>query len=72
MALPKPALGPAIYRAMDGITDLACIVTLVDIRDGCSLTVFAPGRAPEFYTRIKWERENFASPQPGTCRPVGT
>lgn len=67
----KPQLGPAIYRALDGKSDYAAIVTLV-ANGLVSVTVFGPSQPPQYYTQIKWERENFAAPQPGTCRPVGT
>jgi len=71
----KPQLGPCIYRAQDGVSDYAAIVTLVDFdgqRYGCSVTVFPPSQPPQFYTRIAWETSYFANAKPGTCRPVGT
>jgi hypothetical protein len=46
-------LGPAIYLARDGSTLLACIITLVERDGSCCITVFPPGKLPEFYNRIK-------------------
>ena len=61
-------LGPALYRCLDGKTDLACIITMVDELNQCCVTTFPPGGAAQHYTRIKFDRN--ATPQmakPGTC-----
>jgi len=62
-----PAIGPAIYVARDGVSHLACIITLAEDFD-VTLTVFPPMKPPEFYNRIKFDP--MAGPntaKPGTC-----
>lgn len=74
MSIRHPTIGPAIYRARDGVSDLACIITMVDTRNSSAdpwlvtLTVFPPMKPPEFYNRIKFSPD--ASPTsatPGTA-----
>lgn len=72
-----PSLGVAIYRCLDGTTDLACIITMVEAENVsapdlgpqlCCLTVFAPGSQPQFYNRIRYDRNaTAATAKPGTC-----
>jgi hypothetical protein len=49
-----PKLGPAIFRSLDGVSDVAAIITSVD-GNTCSLTVFWPGAGPTFLTQIKFD-----------------
>ena len=59
MSTRAPRLGPCIYRAMDGKSDYAAIVTLIEPEgDRVSLTVFQPSAGMTFYTRIKFSVEN--------------
>lgn len=61
-----PSLGPALYKAMNGDV-LACIITMVEPNGECCLTIFPPMRGPDFYSRIKFDRN--AGPEtakPGT------
>lgn len=67
MSARAPSLGPALYRALDGVTDLACIITHVEGFE-VVVTVFPPMGRPDYYSRIKFDPQ--AGPQsakPGTC-----
>ena len=74
MSYAIPGLGPCLYRARDGVSDLAAIITLIeylDSEDGiafCSLTIFGPSQPPQFYTRICFDpNANQETARPGTC-----
>ena len=63
-----PRLGPAIYRAHDGVSDYACIITLVEESWVVSLTCFLPSGALTAYTRVKFDPNcGPQSAKPGTC-----
>jgi len=67
MSNRNPRLGPCLYRARDGKSDLAAIITLVNGWE-VSLTVFAPSEPPQFYTRIRFDpNANSETVEPGTC-----
>ena len=63
-----PRLGPAVYRALDGISDLACIIVLVDGWH-VNVTVFDPTTGlPSVYRKIKFDpHAGPTSAKPGTC-----
>jgi hypothetical protein len=67
MSSRTPTLGFAIYRALDGVSDLACIITQVEGWE-VTITVFPPMKPPMYYNRIKFDPQ--AGPDtaaPGTC-----
>lgn len=80
MSNREPRIGPAVYRALDGKSDLACVITKVEHEGSASargahidfwslcITVFPPSGQPQFYTRIKFDRDaTLQSAKPGTC-----
>ena len=62
-----PRLGPALFRAMDGVSDYAAIIVLVD-GWWVNVTVFDPSTGqPAIYRKVKFDPDG--SPQsakPGT------
>lgn len=69
MSTRGPQLGPCIYRALDGVSYLAAMVTLIE-PDGkhVSLTLFPPDAPPLYYNRVKFSVENNAEmAPPGTA-----
>ena len=79
MSSKQPTLGPTRYRALDGKSDYAAIITKVDGWSGgidapvslweCCLTVWLPNiAAPQLLTRVRFDPD--ATPEtakPGTC-----
>jgi hypothetical protein len=65
----RPKLGPCIYRAMDGKSDYAAVVTLIEMgEDRVSLTVFQPSAGMSFYTRVRFDTgANAETVKPGTA-----
>jgi len=64
----QPSLGPTRYRAQDGKSDYAAIITKVDGFE-CCLTVWLPNVSiPSLLTRVRFDPD--ATPEtakPGTC-----
>ena len=61
-------LGPAIYRALDGKSDYAAIITKVDGLEVCLITWLPSIATPQLHTRVKFDPQ--AGPhtaKPGTC-----
>ena len=66
--MSKPRLGPCIYRALDGVSDYAAIITQLEGGSDVSLTCFPPNGAPTFYTRVRFDSEATAiTVKRGTC-----
>lgn len=65
-------LGPALYRAMDGRSDLAAIIVLIDHHDGvelCNVVVFDPQTGhSQLYRRVRFDQNaGPATALAGTC-----
>ena len=61
-----PRLGAAVYRALDGVSDYACLITLVDGWE-CNLAVFSEVGAISYYRKIKFDPDaGPTSAKPGT------
>jgi hypothetical protein len=63
--MSKPRIGPAIYLALDGVSNYAAMITMVDEKtDTVSITTFPPGAGPTFLNRIRFDD---IGRKPGTC-----
>jgi hypothetical protein len=63
-----PRLGPATYRALDGKSDYAAIITKVDGWECCLISWLPNIATPQLLTKVKFDPN--AGPQsakPGTC-----
>jgi hypothetical protein len=64
----NPRLGPVVYRALDGVSDYAAIITMVEKEGTVHITTFMPGALPTFFTRIKFDgKATSNTAKPGTC-----
>ena len=67
-AMGSPNLGFVRYRALDGVSDYAAIVTLLEGGQLVSLTCFHPGGAQTHFTHVRFDSQ--ATPETakrGTC-----
>jgi hypothetical protein len=66
--LIKPKLGPVVYRALDGVSDYAAIITMIEKEGTVHLTTFPPGNPPTFLSRITFDgTADSHCALPGTC-----
>jgi hypothetical protein len=65
----RPKLGACIYRAMDGKSDYAAVVTLIEPgEDRVSLSTFPPGANITCYTRVRFDCDaTTETVKPGTA-----
>jgi hypothetical protein len=61
-------IGPTIYRALDGVSDYAAMITAVEKDGTVCVTTFPPGAPPTFLNRVTFDgRADVDSALPGTC-----
>jgi hypothetical protein len=66
--MSHPRVGPTIYRALDGVSDYAAMITAVDKDGTVSLTTFMPGVPPTYFNRITFDpTADESCALPGTC-----